>query len=168
MPKFTINLHGEEFQIEVARQGDTLRLTRGDDAAELRLLHSEGATFVFERINPDGTRQRSRAAGHVDGDRRQIWVNGRTFTYERVRQRATGGPARGALSASIPAVVAQVLVAPGDHVTAGEKLILLESMKMVIPIQAPYDGTVKAVHCAAGESVEAGVPLISLVQEEES
>jgi len=47
-------------------------------------------------------------------------------------------------------------------VAAGDKLILLESMKMVIPIVSPRDGIVARVLCAPGESVPAGVPLVEL------
>ncbi|MCA9935954.1 MAG: acetyl-CoA carboxylase biotin carboxyl carrier protein subunit, partial [Anaerolineales bacterium] len=91
------------------------------------------------------------------------WVNGRTFTYERVRERGSGGPGGdGSLAASIPAVVSQILVNVGDTVAEGDKLILLESMKMVIPIVAPYAGVVTAVHCTPGESVQADVPLLSV------
>jgi biotin carboxyl carrier protein len=35
-------------------------------------------------------------------------------------------------------------------------------MKMVIPIQAPHDGRVTAVHCADGDSVPAGEPLVEV------
>ena len=55
-----------------------------------------------------------------------------------------------------------VLVAVGDKVSAGEKLILLESMKMVIPIVATQDGVVQAIKCENGESVQPGVPLIEI------
>jgi urea carboxylase len=54
------------------------------------------------------------------------------------------------------------LVAVGDQVRAGDKLVLLESMKMILPIQAPYDGAVTAINCAPGEAVQPGVPLITL------
>jgi 3-methylcrotonyl-CoA carboxylase alpha subunit len=80
----------------------------------------------------------------------------------RPQTRSTTGPDTGSLSASIPAVVAEVLVSVGETVAAGDKLILLESMKMVIPIQAPYDGAVTKINCTAGESVQAGVPLIEI------
>ena len=50
----------------------------------------------------------------------------------------------------------------GDAVAAGDKLILLESMKMVIPIVAPRAGRVARVLCAVGESVPAGLPLVEM------
>ncbi len=108
-------------------------------------------------------RQRQiRAAGRIDGDQRQIWVNGRTFNFTRIRQRGSAAVLDGSLSSSIPAVVSQILVSLNDTVSAGDKLILLESMKMIIPIVAPCDSKVTAIHCAAGESVQAGIPLIEL------
>ena len=87
------------------------------------------------------------------------WAAGRA---ERVRRRGGGAATQGSLAAAIPAVVSQILVAPGDAVAAGDKLILLESMKMVIPIVSPRDGIVARVLCAPGESVPAGVPLVEL------
>ncbi len=164
MAQIKINLNNEETELDLLRQGDHLRVTRDGQTAELQILHADEAVFVIGIERPDGTRHCIRAAAHVDGDKRQLWVNGRSFTYERVRQRAAGGGSGGdgSLAASIPAVVSEILVNVGDTVSSGDKLILLESMKMIIPIQAPHDGVVTAVNCAAGDSVQAGVPLIEL------
>ena len=50
----------------------------------------------------------------------------------------------------------QVLVKPGDSVAADDVLMILESMKMEIPIDAPAAGTVAALHVAEGDSVAEG------------
>lgn len=162
MAKFRINLHGKESEVEVTRQGDRLHVTRDGITAELRLLRQEDHSFVLEWPQQNGECKQIHGAGHVDGDQRQLWVDGRTFNYSRIRQRSSASVLDGSLSSSIPAVVSQVLVNLGDTVSAGDKLILLESMKMIIPIIAPCDSKVTAVHCAAGEPVQAGVPLIEL------
>ncbi|MEJ2747100.1 MAG: acetyl-CoA carboxylase biotin carboxyl carrier protein subunit [Anaerolineae bacterium] len=163
MSKVEVSLNNETAVLEVLRQGDHLRVLRDGQTTELHILQAGANAFVLEVERPDGSRQCIRAAAHVDGDTRQLWVNGRSFTYERLRQRPTGGSTHdGSLAASIPAVVSAILVAVGDSVQAGDKLILLESMKMVIPIQAPHDGVVTAVNCQPGESVSAGIPLIEL------
>jgi biotin carboxyl carrier protein len=169
MTKFTLNLDGEDTQVEVTRQGNHLHITYDGHTAELDLVHTDGSALILEQILPDGSRQRIRAAGHTgSGDKRQVWVNGRYHNYQRVRQRGhTSGLGEGSLTASIPAVVTEILVNPGDIVNEGDRLILLESMKMVIPIQAPYQGTVAAINCAAGESVQAGVALLELQKTEE-
>ena len=162
MAKFKLNLHGNESEVEVTRQGDRLHVMRDGATAELRLLRLKGSSFVLEWSQQNGKRKRIRAAGHVDGDQRQLWVNGHSFKYDRIRQRSSAAVLDGSLSSSIPAVVSQVLVSLGETVSAGDKLILLESMKMIIPILAPCDSEVTAIHCAAGEPVQAGFPLIEL------
>ncbi len=162
MAKFKINLHGKESDVEVSRQGDRLRVTRDGITAELRILRQDSSFFVLEWLEQNGERRLIRGAGCVDGDQRQLWVNGRTFNYNRIRQRSSEAVLDGSLSSSIPAVVSQILVNLGETVSAGDKLILLESMKMIIPILAPCDSKVTAIHCAVGESVQAGVPLIEL------
>ena len=66
----------------------------------------------------------------------------------------------GSLASPMPATVISVNVAPGDHVTAGQTLIVLEAMKMELPVRAPGDGRVRAVHCSAGDLVQPEVSLI--------
>ena len=67
-----------------------------------------------------------------------------------------------ALSAPMPATVAKVLVKPGAAVKKGDTVILLEAMKMELPLRAPADATVKAIHCREGELVQPDVTLIEL------
>lgn len=67
-----------------------------------------------------------------------------------------------ALSAPMPARVLAVRVTAGQDVAAGELLIMLEAMKMELPIEAPRDGKVKAVRCAEGDLVQPGMPLVEL------
>ena len=50
----------------------------------------------------------------------------------------------------------------GDQVKAGQVLLILESMKMEIPLQAPCDGVVTHVLQQAGGRVHAGQPLVVL------
>ncbi|HSM55016.1 MAG TPA: biotin/lipoyl-containing protein [Candidatus Sulfomarinibacteraceae bacterium] len=164
--KFKVALGGEEREIEVVRQGERLRITHQGESIMVRVVHTDGLHFVLEyeqQVGQQVRRRRLRAAGHVDGDQRQLWVNGSLVNYQRLRQRQESrAQAAGSLSASIPAVVSEVLVEEGQQVRAGEKLILLESMKMILPVQAPHDGTVTAINCAAGDAVQPGVPLVAL------
>lgn len=164
--KFKLAVNNQEAELEVTRQGNQVCMMRDGETAVLHIIHANGAHLVLEREYPDGRRRQIRLAGHVEGDQRQLWVNGRLFTYERVRDRGDAGLDDASLSASIPAVVSEILVSEGDAVSAGDKLILLESMKMIIPIQAPTDGVVAAIHCTPGESVQAGVPLIDIEEKD--
>ncbi len=66
------------------------------------------------------------------------------------------------VAAHLPGSVWQLLVSEGDLVAAGEKLLILESMKMETAIVAPASGTVARVLCAKGRTVEPGQPLLVL------
>ena len=69
----------------------------------------------------------------------------------------------GRVTAPIPGRVASVLVAAGDTVRRGQTLLVLEAMKMELPLTAPADGVVAALRCAAGEMVDEGIELVSFV-----
>lgn len=70
--------------------------------------------------------------------------------------------ASSALSAPMPATVIKVDVMPGARVKKGDTLIILEAMKMELPLRAAEDATVKAVHCREGEFVQPGAVLVEL------
>ena len=50
----------------------------------------------------------------------------------------------------------------GTAVKKGDAVVVIESMKMEIPVVAPEDGTVASVDCAAGDTIEAGALLATL------
>ena len=52
--------------------------------------------------------------------------------------------------------------AVGDPVSAGEPVIILESMKMEVPVEAPAGGTLASITCAEGDAVEEGAVLATL------
>ena len=60
------------------------------------------------------------------------------------------------VEAEMVANVWKVLVQPGAAVSSGDTLVILESMKMEIPVEAPVDGTVSAVNVEEGGVVQEG------------
>jgi 3-methylcrotonyl-CoA carboxylase alpha subunit len=66
------------------------------------------------------------------------------------------------LSSPMPATIIKVIAVPDMAFKRGETLVVVEAMKMELPIAAEHDGTVKAVHCHEGDLVQAGQPLIEL------
>lgn len=64
------------------------------------------------------------------------------------------------LEAPVTGSVWKIECEPGDRVTDGEILVILESMKMEIPIESEDDGTVTEIRCREGESVSEGHVLV--------
>ena len=62
----------------------------------------------------------------------------------------------------VAGVVARVVVAVGGRVAEGDEVIVLEAMKMELPIRAPGDATVKAINCREGELVQPDRTLVEL------
>ncbi len=60
------------------------------------------------------------------------------------------------IKAHITGVVFQITAKAGDAVTAGDPVIVLESMKMEIPVEAPRTGTVKEIRVEEGQTVQEG------------
>jgi biotin carboxyl carrier protein len=62
----------------------------------------------------------------------------------------------------MPATVRKVVVEPGTSVKKGDTLLVLEAMKMELPVRAPADGIVKKVACREGDLVQPGVALVEI------
>jgi acetyl/propionyl-CoA carboxylase alpha subunit len=68
----------------------------------------------------------------------------------------------GVIHAPAPAVVVSVLVKPGDVVAAGDRLAVLEAMKMETQITAPFPGKVRQVMAIPNVQVDTGAPLLQI------
>ena len=69
--------------------------------------------------------------------------------------------------APMPGTVINVAVAPGESVTTGQPLVVIESMKMQSEIVAWRDGTVERVHLDVGTTFDRGAALVALEPEQE-
>jgi len=86
-------------------------------------------------------------------------------------RRAGAGPDKGggphkvrptSITSPMPARVGKLLARAGSVVKKGETLVVLEAMKMELPVRAPADATVTAVHCREGELVDTDAVLMDL------
>ncbi|MBX7458193.1 acetyl/propionyl/methylcrotonyl-CoA carboxylase subunit alpha [Qipengyuania sp. 1NDH17] len=95
------------------------------------------------------------ATGFVDPARVVVFADGQSFVFDR-QSRGSGAAAAGdgAIIAPMPGKVIAVDVAEGDKVTAGQRLMVLEAMKMEHALTAPFDGTVTELSAATGGQVQ--------------
>ena len=66
------------------------------------------------------------------------------------------------VNAHITGTVWKIEVKVGDTVTEGQTVVILESMKMEMPVESPSDGKVVSILIKEGQSVEEGAPLVEL------
>ena len=77
--------------------------------------------------------------------------------------KAAGGAAGSVkIEAGAAGKVFKVEAKPGQAVKKGDAVVILEAMKMEIPVVAPQDGTVASIDVAVGDAVEAGAVLATL------
>jgi acetyl-CoA carboxylase biotin carboxyl carrier protein len=66
------------------------------------------------------------------------------------------------VEAQITGTVWKIEVAVGDQVAEGDTVVILESMKVAMPVEAEDPGTVKSINCEEGQSVQEGDVLVVL------
>ena len=66
------------------------------------------------------------------------------------------------VNSPLPGVIVEVSVKEGQAVKAGQKVAVLEAMKMENEIPAPKDGTITAIHVQKGDSILEGAPVVSI------
>ena len=104
------------------------------------------------------------------GDAVFVQVDGEVWTARRVDGSSAGaseGDAANVAKAPMPGTVVSVAVAPDEHVTKGQTLMVIESMKLQSAVAAWCDGAVAEVHLREGDTFERDAPLVSLVPAEQ-
>ena len=128
-----------------------------------------GGWIVAERALPGGSKLRHLLALTVSGAK--LWANGPWGALYGETSSGTGravtGPGAGDsdLVAQFPGKVRKVLVRQGDRVAEGDRLVLIEAMKMEFAVKAPYAGRVGAVHVRDGQQLAPGDRFVDLAAE---
>ena len=152
-----VTLDGEGVHVE----GEDVRATLADvEGTPVRLVQ------VGEQVHRVVARRRAGRGRYT------LWIDGWRYEVEALDERtrtirdlsnATAGPRGPApLVAPMPGLIVRVNVAPGDTVSAGQGLVVMEAMKMENELRAAGPGTVKSVLAAPGTAVEKGAVLVEL------
>lgn len=178
MAKYYVQIDGKEIGVEVhEREGGTAVQTV-EDEAEPQTAHADFAA-VHSNLNTgegryslitDGKSYQVHVERTDEGLRMVIGrhrfdmrvLTEREWRLEKVipHQAQQGGTM--VIKAPMPGLVKGVLVAEGDEVQNGQRLIVLEAMKMENDIASPRAGRVTGVHVSQGVTVEGGKPLVTI------
>ena len=126
----------------------------------------DGDVMEANIINPAPYDQQNHPRYETRGDRVLVTEMGTTYLVRLERNAGTGthSAADGDILAPMPGKVIAVDVAQGDAVTAGQRLLVLEAMKMEHALTAPFDGVVAELSASEGAQVQVEAVLARVVQ----
>ena len=149
---------------DLRHRGHTYRasiLRRGGGRYQVR-IDGRGIDASIERL---GRFERTLTCSPYGGQRFRVLAMpdefGHQIEVDGVLHRVSGDDA-GTVRAPAPAIVVSVAVGEGDHVAAGDRLAVLEAMKMEMAVTAPFAGRVRQVLVRSNVQVGTGTPLVLL------
>ena len=154
-PVFSFQVEDLEATFQVTLDGIETALT----------VHSEGTQEGWCRTSGRTSDESSHdfASRWIAGEL-HLWLDGNLFIFERVEstQRSPRETVHigGDVLAPMPGTVMQVLVEVGGAVETGAHLIVMESMKMELIIDAPKAGVVKRISVTEGSQIDKGMRLL--------
>lgn len=105
---------------------------------------------------------------HVGGHQTSLQVLDARTARRRAQERDGGlGGGANIVHSPMPGRVVKVLVNPGDPVSAGQGIVIVEAMKMENELRAEIDGIVEAIHVQPDDRVEGNAKLVTLTPEGE-
>ncbi len=151
--ELTLNIDGHEVTVTADRKGDNIIVEREGKEYSVRILSESIVGIQAASRQPTGSVQ--------------VAATSRSTPPRRPSpsQPASGAgvsAGEGAVLSPMTGVIDQVLVTEGASVNEGDKVIILEAMKMYIDVMAPVSGSVVSVSVKAGESVKEGQPLVTI------
>lgn len=177
MTRYYVEIDGRDLGVEIAQGPEMIELRiveSGDDSplnVDLAAVHSniDSGEGLYSLLVEGKSYQLSitRSEGGLEvlisGHKVELRVlTEREWRLERIapKQSVASGPLT--IKAPMPGLVKEVLVASGDEVTKGSRLLVLEAMKMENEITATRAGRVTQVNVTAGTVVEGGLALLTL------
>jgi biotin carboxyl carrier protein len=160
MMRLTLDIDGTRHAVALRRHGAGGRIWIGDAPHEAAITGDAGGEQV---VVVDGISHRVWVAQH--GETAWVHAFGRAWEInlpDPVKQAGSGHDESDSAVAPMPGTVVEVLVQPGDRVTRGQTLLVIESMKMQTSIMAGRDGKVAEVPAAKGQSFDRGALLARL------
>jgi len=143
--KFKIRIDGKEYEVEVEEIGNV----ETSQSAKVSVISDTPSTAVKEETSSPS----SNNSGAEKEPAAQV-----VLTAE---EKPSGGEY--VVYAPMPGVIVQVDVTPGSRVKRGDRVAVLEAMKMESDIITESDGVVKEVLVKKGDSVNAKQPMVVIV-----
>ena len=164
-PSLKIAAAAAALLIEENMSGPWSRLTgfRSNAPEDRRVLVEIGGKPILAEAAADPS-----ARSIPVGDERLLFVQGEAWPFATPRpgEAGAGASGDGAILSPMPGRIVSVDVAEGDAVSKGQRLMVLEAMKMEQALLAPFDGAVTSLKAEAGAQVPEGTVLARIERDE--
>ncbi len=168
--KYYTQINGEEFVIDIDNDGG---LTVNDEpiSVDFRQMPDSGVVSLLlnnRSLEAVVNQQDSGWDILINGDLYEVDViDERAYRLAQARGTAIGASGDAVITSPMPGIVIAVPVAEGDEVSADDKVIILESMKMENELRTPSAGRVISVEVEPGASVEKGQVLVIISDQDD-
>lgn len=157
---YSIKCDGVAYKLSLIMDGSCYQITVGDETVKLDLVM---LTDKICRITTDGVQEKLHYILkddrlHIDGE----WGNMAFTNVTHAPANVSDGPGTGRIIAPMDGTIIDVMVKPGDPVTKGQSLGVLEAMKMEHQLYADANGIVVNVAVKEGNQVKSRQLLISV------
>lgn len=162
MRRYTLDIRGRTFVVDVDEEGgDRFKVVVGDETYDVEIIgdQSLAAASITPSLVPAEPRAIPAAAPSAAPAAAAAKRGAGPRAMPKPAPRPAGGGA-GALVAPMPGVILDVSVKPGDTVTRGQEVAVLEAMKMQNSVKSPRDGTIAEVCVVAGQAVGHGDAIV--------
>lgn len=163
MRRYTLNISNREFVVDVQEiDADNFEVVVGGETYQVNLANEEnlaGAT-ITPSFAPNTASAASPAHKSTTARPAPATSTGTTASAPAARKPPGGGGGKGTQTAPMPGVILEINVKPGDTVTRGQQVAILDAMKMHNAIGAVQAGTVEEVYVEAGQTVDHGTPIL--------
>ena len=160
--KYVTIINNEQYEIDIDKQGGILV---NGEPRDVDFLNLGGALYSVITQN-----QSLEVVIDDEDNKIEVMMNGRLYETQVLDERALlmaqrkGGLGNnsGEVNSPMPGLVVKVTVEIDEVVKQGHTVVILESMKMQNELKAPINGTIKAIHVVAGQSVDKNTFLIEI------
>ncbi len=158
MDTFTVKLANDAYSIDIRELAGLDMVDSGDNRWHLL---KDGTSYQIEVLDvnpPDST-----ISLLINNHRYDLKIEDRfDRLVEEMGLSQLAAQKISSIKAPMPGLILDVLVKPGDEVSKGSQLAVLEAMKMENILQAEGDGVVKSIEVAKGDAVDKGQVLIEM------
>ena len=144
MSTYKFKINGKDYQVTI-----------GEAEGKMLSVNVNGADYQVELENAPAAAPAAPAAAPV------ATTPAPTAAAAPAAPKAPAGAGE-KVNSPLPGVIVEVSVKEGQTVTSGQKVAVLEAMKMENEISAPKDGTITAIHVNKGDSILEGAPIVTI------